>query len=543
MRILCLLLLTLTFVCAAPSQAPAADAASAKIVREPTADDGMPEPVENVAADNGEEIAGPFKKSLLEEEGVEKVGGGVMIRRYDTDPEEFKKRRTSAKRDMYPFTTPVVKYGDDIPICEAATKAETYASTKKQYKYVLHGKDGWLYRTVDFRTDFVIKPKSMEYFKRLNKIMKQKGETLIVFLQPPRAVMGARHIDPAVAPAGYDPAQGKAGYKAFIKQLNDNDILAVDLSDAPTEPEYFQKGDIHWNYEGAKWSAIKLAEMIKKLPAYDKLEKKNFVSEIISWEIPDRGTLEDLIQYVCQYNIEIISYPVWATTPDAESSDNASIEDSLLGDLSFPEITVVGTSNSYLDYKFNFVGMLKNLLKTDVYNAAIIGGGFGSSSFRYYASDEYQEHPPKVVVWEFLTQHNYNASDADSSFRQMIPALYGACDPKDAVATYDGEIKSTKVDFFDKLKNTPLKDTYLYLEATNPEGRSLQVEILYADGEADMINMSRNTRMTNNGKYYLEMPDNTPLFMNLITDKPEGNLHARLCRYPAQVVADNQAVK
>jgi alginate biosynthesis protein AlgX len=487
-----------------------------------------------------QEFAGPYKKKPTEFTGVEKIDG-VFIRRYEHTLQQTDKQKALYKK-TYPFDTPIFKYDENLPVCDIAKQAETYDKTKEQYKYVVQGKDGWLYRTVDFKTDFTIAPPSLKYFKRLDEILKSKRQILIVLLQPPRAVVAAEHIDYKNAPNGYKSENGIAGYKAFIKQLSEQGILAVDLSYAPSSPDYYQKGDIHWNYEGARWSAEQVSNLIKTLPEYNTLEKKDFHSEIISWEIPGRGTIEDLIQEICRYNIEAVSYPVWATTP---VSGTNSVEESLLGEIAFPDITVVGTSNSYLDYKLNFVGALKTYLKADVYNAAIIGGGFGSSAFRYYASDEYHKNPPKIVIWEFLTQHNFNAVDAKNSFRQMIPAIQGACKKEQALIEFDTRINSFKTDFFKEMVGKNLKDSYLYIEATEPEGRSLRLEILYEDGEADAVDMSRNTRMSNNGKYYFELQDNTPLFFHLITDKAEGHFHARLCHYPQKIVKnviDNHAL-
>ena len=160
--------------------------------------------------------------------------------------------------------------------------------------------------------------------------------------------------------------------------------------------------------------------------------------------------------------------------------------------------------------------------------------GFGSSSFRYYASDEYHDYPPKVIVWEFLPQHNHNGEDTSKSFRQMIPAIYGACKPEDALATYEGEITQLEFDILADMKNKPLKDTYIYMEVHNPEERNLKLEILYADGEADDVNLTRNTRIANNGKYYFEPSDRKPLFFHVVTDKAEGQISARICSYPAK---------
>ena len=148
--------------------------------------------------------------------------------------------------------------------------------------------------------------------------------------------------------------------------------MTVDLTDAPAQPDYFYPADLHWSYEGAKWSAERIADKIKELSVYDDIPKAEYISEVIDQGVPDRGGMEDVIQSICQVNIEAVSRPVWATSPKADEDVQA---DSLLGDVVFPSIAVVGTSNTALDYRMNFIGSLKHALKADVYNAAIMGGG------------------------------------------------------------------------------------------------------------------------------------------------------------------------
>jgi alginate biosynthesis protein AlgX len=157
---------------------------------------------------------------------------------------------------------------------------------------------------------------------------------------------------------------------------------------------------------------------------------------------------------------------------------------------------------------------------------------------RYYASDEYRAHPPKIVVWEFLPQHNVNSDENEAAFRQMIPAISGACDDKTALARWSGQIAATETKVLGDIKNQPLQNTFLYIEATDPVERNLRAEILYADGNADQIDLTRSTRMTNNGKYYLELGRDVSapaLHVRVLTDKPEGRLTARLCPYPTTV--------
>lgn len=440
-----------------------------------------------------------------------------------------------AKRhfDPYPFAGALIKDGQDIPVCAEAKKPEAYLY-KTAVKYMFHGKDGWLFRTADFRTDFMATPRTMDYLRRLNQALTGQGQILIMALQPPRAMVERQHIDPTDTPKGYDPAEALRGYKAFISQLRAAGILTVDLSEVPAGFDYFPKGDFHWTPEGADYTASRIAEFVRKLPDYGSLKKQDFESRVTGYaKNPVRGAFQTFIQDTCKVNIEMLPQRLWTT--EAKGSGAAG----LLDDTGYPGVTVVGTSNSAEDDKFNFIGALRHYLRTDVYNAAIVAGGFGSSAFRYFSSSEYKQAPPKFIVWEFLPQHAYNTDKSAVDFRQMIPAVYGACGEKEAIATDSRDIKATETPILHQADNQSVKNSYLYMEVTDPVERSLKVNILYGDGNADVVDLTRSTRAENNGKYYLDLGNATRpiVFTHVVTDKPSGHVTARFCHYPVNLAS------
>jgi alginate biosynthesis protein AlgX len=437
----------------------------------------------------------------------------------------FKYHPAKKHFNPYPYGGQVIESGQTIPVCKNAQLSQAYLF-KKELKFISQGKDGWLFRTADFRTDFTASPRAMDYFRRLNQALAARGQTLVIAFQAPRGALAARHLDPAYIPAGYDSAQALQGYKSFIRQLRSAGIMAIDLSDVPEGLEYFPKGDFHWSSAGAQWTAQKAADLIRKLPDYGRLEKKDFVTKVAGQaKNPAHGAFEAFIQNTCKVNIRMQPVDLWTT--DAQDDESAKAG-SLLGEAAYPAVTVLGTSNSAEDPKFDFV------------NAAVVAGGFGSSSYRYYASDEYRANPPKFVVWEFLPQHEYNSDISLAAFRQMIPAVYGACGEKDASALYQSTITEEKLNIFNKIDEKSLKNAYLYMEVAEPAERSLKVELLYANGEADQVDLTRSTRAPNNGKYFLELdakPDQSLLFLRLLTDRPQGQVKARLCQYPVKLAS------
>ena len=433
-------------------------------------------------------------------------------------------------RDLYPYHGRLIRRGEDRPVCAAAKNAESYSRFKAK-KFLMHGKDGWLFRTIDFQQDFPLTPKALNYFVRLNKQLAEQGQKLVILFVPPRAMLEGEHIDTEDMPIGYTTEKTKENYRGFLKKMNDAGIPVIGISEVPAGMDYFQEGDAHWSLSGVDYTAKQLAYVIKKIPSYNVIKKQEFQSEIISLAIPKRGGFEDVLQDICGINIQIRSFPQWATT---RKVGDVLTADDLLGDVSFPEITVLGTSYTAQDNNFNFVGSLKRYLNADIYNAALVGGGFGGASYRYYASDEYHAYPPKIILWEILSMHKHNTEGAEIDFRQMIPAIQGACSKNEAIVEYSGDITDTTTEIFDEIRGMPLKNTYLYFKVTDPVDRKLQIQILYADGNADDIDMSRSTFIANNGKYYLEMggvTDKPAIFFHIKTDKPQGHLTARLCRY------------
>lgn len=437
-------------------------------------------------------------------------------------------------RDLYPYPGSLIRRGEDRPICTDAKKAESYTLFETN-KFLMHGKDGWLFRTIDFRQDFPLTPKALDYFVRLNKQLAARGQTLIIFFAPPRAMLEGRHIDPDDIPTGYTTENAKKNYQGFLKKMNDAGVITVGISEVPSDMDYFQEGDLHWSLAGVDYTARQLTTVIRKIPSYDAMKKQTFQSEIIGLDTLVRGGFENALQTICKINIQAHLFPQWATIPKTENVQTAN---DLLGDIAFPAIIALGTSYTAKDNNFNFIGSLKRYLETDVYNAALSGGGFGASSYRYYASKAYHKYPPKIILWEFLSQHNYNSTLSENGFRQIIPAIQGACSEKEAIAKFSGDIIGTTTEFFNGIKDLPLKNIYLYLEVKEPVDRNLQIKILYTDGNADNIDLSRSTFIVNNGKYYLEMggiTDKPAMFFRIETDKPQGHLMARLCRYPENI--------
>ena len=406
---------------------------------------------------------------------------------------------------------------------------------RKVLKQIELGKNGWLFSTSDFRTDFTMTDKTLDYMVAVKAALKSKGVDLYLVIQPPRAMLMHEHIDPEYMPEGYDAAVAKANYKSLIKKLNGAGIAAADLSDIPTDLAFFFKGDIHWRREGAQWSAEQISKLIRENEQYSSIKKEEFYIENIGTEKNKKGEFIEFVEELCDVVITPEPRPIWETTSKVAVSNN-----SLSANIAYADIAVVGTSNTEREDDFNFVGSLKQALSVDVRNNAMPIDRFSNSLYRFFSTDEFQNHPPKILIWEFISYHDF---DEYKGFRQMIPAIKGGCSDGDALVISDSmNINDPKtyehgiyeIIFMNNLENKHIRalDSYLELNVTEPEKRKLHVSVLYVSGDADTIDISRSSRVENNGRYFIDFTDEIDqelMVIQIETDKPLGKVKARLC--------------
>lgn len=444
--------------------------------------------------------------------------------------------------------------------CPAIRTDEAYRGKNRLFKYIFPGKDGWLFRTADFRTDFTLSDRALDAFRDVNTALAAQGSKLVVLLQPPRGMFSGVRMSAAEMPKGYDPVAARASYKHFIEQLNAQNVAVVDLGDTPADMPYFMKADPHWSVLGARYSAEKAADLIRSFSAYDSIKKEDFSTRIVGKEEHERGDFEEFVLKTCKTEASPASVDIWETTPEKEDTTTT---EALFGDTPLPSIVALGTSNTENDRELNFVGSLETLLSADIYNAALAGGGFGGSPISWFSSDNFRAHPPKIVIWEFLAHHDFEDFRA---FRQIIPAIGGACSPSDAIATFETDLSGPQTiarplpeEDGDDDKDTQLTRTtlfrsldkkisapggyFLYLETTQPIERRVRIGILYSNGDAEEIDLTRSRRTPNNGKYYLAFDESQgaiPLLVELGTDRNEGKISARLCGRPMGKLAGKE---
>ena len=252
---------------------------------------------------------------------------------------------------------------------------------------VLVGDDGWLFTTEEF-------PQTPGYQARLERRfvfiketaqkLKRNNIDLVIALIPSKSRIYQQHL----GRYRYPKAQ-QSLYEKILTTLKAEPLHIVDLRPALSNmPNSFLKRDTHWSAEGAMMAAQVISEQV----ALQGLPKTSFkrvpisaVSHIgdLSRYLPGthfNETRETLVQY------------------NVQTSQNDITEGALFDTPKIP-ITLIGTSYS-ANPLWGFEGHLKYALQTDILNMSDEGLGPFEVMRRWFDSDAFKNHKPRVVIWE-----------------------------------------------------------------------------------------------------------------------------------------------
>ncbi len=321
---------------------------------------------------------------------------------------------------------PVYQATPCCSLCPAAHDASRYnTSYRKNFVTLVEAQGDWLFRTrEDLRTEFRTSPAGYRRLKQLHDAFRRKGIELVLVYQPTRGLVNRNKLKPAeLASFGYQRAL--TNYRAMLGRFRDMGYQVPDLSvlaDEQQEHAYYFRGDHHWSPYGAQRTARLVAETVKRMPAYQAIPKREFVSKVVG-RMGKKGTLHNVAGQLCGS-----SYAIEYTDQFATEPRDASGGDALFGETAHPQVYLVGTSQSGQNY--NFAGFLSEYLGADVFNAAIPGGGLEGAMLQLLGSKDFREHPPKILIWEFSPLYPL---DRESTYRQIFAMLDNGCVGKPAV--------------------------------------------------------------------------------------------------------------
>lgn len=387
-------------------------------------------------------------------------------------------------------------------LCPEAAEPLRYEDSGflSSFKMLIQGKDGWLFRSEDdLRMDFGPDPEGMKRLKGFRDALAARGTELVIVLQPPRGLMHAEAL-PRDAPVPYDADIAHAHYVRALREMRAQGIavpMLEQLADQGGQGGYFFRGDHHWTPEGARRTAQIVAAQIRELPQYEALARKRFVTAR-NGLLAKRGTMQKAAKMLCGYGSPDQYVARYVTEPAGEAGAD------LFGDTSTPQVTLVGTSNS--DAAYNFGGFLSEYLEADVLNAAMAGGGFDGALLSYLPSKEFQETPPRILVWELETYHNL--SDPDF-YRQVMPLIDNGCSGAPVALQRELGLRMGRNEVLfnggGAVRELRGRDHVLDLQFSDPSVSELRAVVWYTNGAKEHIHIEGAERIDRAGRFVLDL--------------------------------------
>lgn len=437
---------------------------------------------------------------------------------------------------------PVYQVQRTGPLCATAQDPNVY-NTKylSFFASLVQAQGDWLFRTrYDLRTDFGTTPYGYSEFKRLRDALKRKGVELMVVYQPTRGLVNREKLTPEEKQKfNYDLA--RKNYLKTVEDFRKTGIWVTDLSplfdEKNVDTAYYFQADHHWTPMGADRTAKLVAETLKQVPGFSDIPKKEFASKRTGL-LPKAGTLHKTAAQLCGTSYPIQYVDRYETEPVGEASG-----DSLFGDDSDPQITLVGTSNSGPAY--NFGGFLEQHTGAQVLNMAVSGGGFDSAILQYMTSKEFHDHPPKILIWEFATHYDMAQK---SFYRQAVPLVDNGCVGREAtlknkVTLRKGGPTEVLVNGKGQSKVLDLRggDYQVDLTFSDPTVHEAKATIWYLNGRRENFKIEQSDRVDTGGRYVFELRnDDDWVDLNMLALEIEGpedaspslSVQATLCKRP-----------
>ena len=265
--------------------------------------------------------------------------------------------------------------------------------------------------------------------QQLRRAFGAHGTTLVPVILPLRGMLRESEIIP-----NHDYEASARQYDRLITQLRTAGFTVPNLvqtinSTSRPEPVFLRR-DHHISPYGASVIAQEVAQTLRGLPLYAALAKTKFTTTHQPQTFPytDQSRAFQANEWLCDSKLPQTpaeQVELFTTTATTQSSD-------LLGDEPVPDVAMVGSSQS--KQTLNLPGWIKQDSDLDVLVDYVSAGGTWLGMQDYLLSRDFQEHPPKVLLWELPLDSIFaKRSDAPNGedFRivpQLLAAIQGKCD-------------------------------------------------------------------------------------------------------------------
>ncbi|MCG8609222.1 MAG: alginate O-acetyltransferase [Pseudomonadales bacterium] len=292
-------------------------------------------------------------------------------------------------------------YDKELPVREVGINiwaAIEYVLFREGRSGVVVGKSDWLFTEEEFRSYSIEDDKTqanLDFIKTVSTKLEAEGIALIISTVPAKA-----RVYPEYTGTESPSAAANARYAMFQQWLNANGIAHTNLLPPLTEnkshhPMYLRT-DTHWTPWGAQIAASTIAGEVRM--RFPDLTGSSPFKSTFTPEIEHQG---DLFSYVPLGNwfAWLGPRPDTITPANTEKIESETQALDLFGDDQTIEITLVGTSYS-ANPAWNFPGFLKEALAADLLDFSQEGKGPFEPMLDYLSSEEFQESPPALVLWE-----------------------------------------------------------------------------------------------------------------------------------------------
>ena len=334
-------------------------------------------------------------------------------------------------------------YDDEFPIKRLGTNlwaALDFTLFNEGRPGVVLGRNQWLFSDEEFKPWPNAEQNvagNYALVEGVRQTLKAHGVKLVMAVVPSKVRLYPEHMGDA------RPASIHADlYRDFHAQLAASQIIAPDLLGPLQQAkqggaQVFLRTDTHWTPDGAQVAAQQLAAAIgSQFPLSG--EPQQFITEAEKTE-QHNGDLERFLPMDPLFsNLMPPSEPLEKRSTRA-ANDQADSEDALFADSEVP-VTLVGTSYS-ANPNWNFVGALKQALRSDVINDSKDGHGPILPMLAYLKSDAFKNTPPQVLIWEFPERYlpvDNEIGDADPQWVATLKEA-GARQPQLAQNTAKSE--------------------------------------------------------------------------------------------------------
>jgi len=387
-------------------------------------------------------------------------------------------------------------------LCPRAADPSIYVTRfMRDHRLTIQGVDDWLFRTeVDLATQFPVDETVMAALARMVQELRAHGTQVLLIDLPQRGLLTADKLLPADR-AHYDLATALRNYRQALQRFRDIGFIVPDygrLVEQPDGTEYFFHRDGHWTPDGARRTAMLIADTVKTLPLYAGLRKQKFATKRVGQQ-RHPGVLSIIAGQICGGNFPSEVVAGYSTSP----SDMYPF-----GDEPIPQIALVGSSFS-ANPAYHFGGFLQQHLQTDVLNVSLAGGSYDGAMTQYLPSEIFQKSPPKLLIWEFA--HPQIAAANTTQMRRLVPLVSNGCAAGEALLTNEVKLSSGD-ELTDVLFNggghiipTESRDLVIDLQFADPAVSEIFGEAWYMDGKHEVLRVRMNDFTRAGGRFVLEL--------------------------------------